>query len=78
MLFAFGALPLVLLLPLAVWKLPESPRWLLARGQEQRAVELARPHRHRPAGRPEPDTGRVGFAALASRPLRLADRAARH
>jgi MFS transporter, AAHS family, benzoate transport protein len=28
LLFAFGALPLVTLLPIAVWKLPESPRWL--------------------------------------------------
>lgn len=31
LLFAFGALPLVLLLPLAIWKLPESPKWQQSR-----------------------------------------------
>jgi AAHS family benzoate transporter-like MFS transporter len=68
-LFAFGALPLLLLLPLAVWKLPESPRWLLARGKQQRALELARRTGVELPAVPEPDTGRVGFPALASRPL---------
>jgi AAHS family benzoate transporter-like MFS transporter len=69
MLFAFGALPLVVLLPLAVWKLPESPRWLLARGHQQRAVEAAARTGVDLADLPEPDTGRVGFAALVRRPL---------
>lgn len=68
-LFAFGTLPLVVLLPLAVWKLPESPRWLLARGQEQRAVEIAARTGVDLPALPEPDTGRVGFAALVRRPL---------
>ena len=68
-LFGFGALPLVLLLPLAVWKLPESPRWLLVRGKEQRAFELARRTGIDLPAAPETDTGRIGFAALASRPL---------
>ena len=68
-LFAFGALPLVVLLPLAVWKLPESPRWLLARGQEQRAVEIAARTGVDLLGLSEPDTGRAGFAALVRRPL---------
>jgi MFS transporter, AAHS family, benzoate transport protein len=68
-LFAFGALPLVVLLPLAVWKLPESPLWLLARGQEQRAFEIAARTGVDLPALPEPDSGRVGFAALARRPL---------
>ncbi|CAH0139475.1 Gentisate transporter [Arthrobacter sp. Bi26] len=40
-LFIIGSLPLVILLPLAWRKLPESPRWLLARGREQEAVAAA-------------------------------------
>jgi AAHS family benzoate transporter-like MFS transporter len=31
-LFAIGALPLVTLLPLAIWKMPESVVWLVSRG----------------------------------------------
>ncbi|MET0452371.1 MAG: aromatic acid/H+ symport family MFS transporter [Mycobacterium sp.] len=70
LLFAFGALPLFVLLPLAVWKLPESPQWLAARGHHSRAAELA--------GRTgvtlsnaDTEGGRAGFAALARRPLAL-------
>ncbi|MBB5222311.1 AAHS family benzoate transporter-like MFS transporter [Amaricoccus macauensis] len=39
-LFAIGALPLVTLLPLAIWKMPESVVWLVSRGRidEARAV----------------------------------------
>lgn len=40
-LFMIGALPLVLLVPLMLWKLPESPRWLLARGRTERAEAVA-------------------------------------
>ncbi|ADX74610.1 arabinose efflux permease family protein [Pseudarthrobacter phenanthrenivorans Sphe3] len=40
-LFIIGSLPLVILLPIAWRKLPESPRWLLARGREQEALAAA-------------------------------------
>lgn len=68
-LFMVGALPIVLLLPIAVWKLPESPRWLLARGRDREAIALAaRTGIELPASL-EPEVGKVGFAALASRPF---------
>jgi AAHS family benzoate transporter-like MFS transporter len=40
-LFMIGALPLVILFPLAYFKLPESPRWLLARGRTEDAIRLS-------------------------------------
>lgn len=40
-LFLIGATPILFLFPLAALKLPESPRWLLARGHDQRAIEVA-------------------------------------
>ncbi|WP_427006872.1 MFS transporter [Pseudarthrobacter sp. H2] len=40
-LFIIGALPLVILFPLALLKLPESPRWLLARGRTEQALQLS-------------------------------------
>jgi AAHS family benzoate transporter-like MFS transporter len=72
MLFLFGAAPLVLLLPVALLRLPESPTWLLARGDTARARQVAER-----AGIPLPETTtetasadrprkvKVGFAALA-------------
>ena len=69
LLFAFGALPLIALLPLAVWKLPESPQWLLARGHRERAVELAARTGVTLPTTTTRDSTRVGFSALVRRPL---------
>ncbi|RYU09903.1 MFS transporter [Nocardioides iriomotensis] len=71
-LFWIGAAPIVLLLPLAVAKLPESPKWLLARGRVAEAeVQAARTGVTLPTG-PAPvpaGAARVGFGALVRRPL---------
>lgn len=69
-LFWIGALPLVVLFPLALAKLPESPKWLIARGRVAEAEAVCARHRL-PMPAPEAvhavDTERVGFSALASR-----------
>ena len=67
--FWIGALPIVTLLPLAFFKMPESPAWLAARGriEEARALSertgvplpeaaaMAAPgQRHRASGRDSP------------------------
>ncbi|GHB83150.1 benzoate transporter [Streptomyces umbrinus] len=70
LLFLFGAAPLVLLLPVTVLRLPESPKWLLARGNVVRARQVAER-----TGVPLPEAApretrektKVGFAALATR-----------
>ncbi|NGN91314.1 aromatic acid/H+ symport family MFS transporter [Nocardioides sp. KC13] len=56
-LMAIGAAPLVLLLPFAIAKLPESQLWLDSRGQTVEAARAAAA------------TDAVGFGALARRPL---------
>ncbi|TDL33361.1 MFS transporter [Arthrobacter nitrophenolicus] len=76
-LFIIGALPLVILLPIAWRKLPESPRWLLSRGREEEALATAKR-----TGVPLLeervilDTGaapqKSGFAAVFSRQFALA------
>lgn len=70
-LFWIGALPLVLLLPLAVAFLPESPKWLVARGRIADAEAVAA-RTGIPVPEPEPvTTDKVGFPALASRRFAL-------
>ncbi|QYJ03071.1 aromatic acid/H+ symport family MFS transporter [Nocardioides panacisoli] len=71
-LFWIGALPLVTLLPLAWAKLPESPKWLLARGRVAEAqAQAARTGIDLPvdAAAPGAERGHVGFGALVRRPL---------
>ena len=56
--FWIGALPMVTLLPLAYFKMPESLAWLVARGRLQEARELAQR-----IGAPMPPTVLAGTAA---------------
>lgn len=70
-LFLIGALPLVFLFPLAWFKLPESPAWLIARGRvdEARAIS-SKTGIPLPVGTDRPNDAvaeKVGFRALASR-----------
>ncbi|PXY35858.1 MFS transporter [Prauserella flavalba] len=70
-LFWIGALPIVLVLPLAVVKLPESPKWLASRGRAEQARVLAERTGIALSAEPEAPAGttRVGFPALATRSL---------
>lgn len=76
-LFIIGALPLVILLPIAWRKLPESPRWLLSRGREEEALAAGeRTGVPLLEERVILDTGaapqKSGFAAVFSRQFALA------
>lgn len=74
-LFLFGAAPLVVLLPVALWRLPESPKWLQARGHIAQARQVSER-----TGVPLPEAvpdqsvtqAKVGFPALATRRYALA------
>ncbi|OZF55537.1 MFS transporter [Rhodococcus sp. 14-2470-1b] len=69
-LFWLGALPLVILLPLAFLRMPESPRWLVARGRGADAKAVCdRTGIPMPVAEANETGDRVGFAALARKPL---------
>lgn len=76
-LFLIGATPILFLFPLAAMKLPESPRWLLTRGYEQRAIALANktgvPLQEELVVRRAADApARTGYATLMTRQFGLA------
>ena len=74
--FWIGALPLVTLLPLAIFKMPESVAWLAATGRHDQArkisertgvpVPYAEPGAPDAAGAVRAPAGRAGFAGLFS------------
>jgi AAHS family benzoate transporter-like MFS transporter len=70
--FWIGALPIVTLLPLAYFKMPESPAWLASRGRIDEARAISdRTGVPLPEAAPAPAVGarreRAGFAGLFSR-----------
>lgn len=72
--FWIGALPIVTLLPLAYFKMPESVAWLASRGRidearrmsERTGIAMPEPVSVRPGASAPADAGRVGFAGLFS------------
>jgi AAHS family benzoate transporter-like MFS transporter len=66
--FLIGALPFVTLLPLAIWKMPESVAWLVSRGRIDEARAVAeRAGVELPAARTEAavaETGPTGYRGL--------------
>ncbi|WP_029431893.1 aromatic acid/H+ symport family MFS transporter [Blastococcus sp. URHD0036] len=67
--FVIGALPALVLVPLMVARLPESPAWLLAHGREDEARDVARRHGLETAPPVEAGTAEPGGAGATVRTL---------
>jgi AAHS family benzoate transporter-like MFS transporter len=72
--FWIGALPIVTLLPLAYFKMPESVAWLASRGRmdearrmsERTGIAMPEPVSVKPGASAPADAGKLGFAGLFS------------
>ncbi len=72
--FSIGALPLVTVLPLAIWKMPESVAWLASRGKMEKArqvslktgIPVPPPRRRPPVAGAKASESRAGWAGLFS------------
>jgi AAHS family benzoate transporter-like MFS transporter len=72
--FWIGALPIVTLLPLAYFKMPESVAWLVSRGRidearrmsERTGIAMPEPESVKPGASDLASVGKVGFAGLFS------------
>ena len=66
--FWIGALPLVTLLPLAFFKMPESPAWLASRGRHRRGTGRLRADRRSRCPRTPPPHPRAPAASAPGSP----------
>lgn len=74
--YLFGIVPIIVLVPLALWAMPESPRWLEAHGRHAEAervmagLEAECLRRSGLAALPEPDFGRYSVPITQHVPVR--------
>ena len=74
--YLFSVVPLVVLVPLAMWAMPESPRWLEAHGRHAQAEKIMATleaeclHRSGLAGLPQPDYARYAVPVNEHVPVR--------
>lgn len=74
--YLFSAVPLIVLIPLTLWAMPESPRWLEAHGRHERAERIVADmeaeclRRSGLAALPEPDYARYAVPVNVHVPVR--------